>query len=183
MPIEEQLENDADDPIYSSAIPGPRYGQKLTILDRNVTKIAFLLRKYGNPPGQLYLGIYRVSDDGLIVEKLWGDSKDVPGANTWIEVDSPTYVNEEVRMCARITSGNASDHIKIRYRAADVKAGEVCARWQTAAWNDIATRDTAYKYTYEEGAAGWSGKIAGVTNPAKVTRVDVANIAKVMGVA
>jgi len=32
-------------------------------------------------------------------------------------------------------------------------------------------------------AAGWSGKVLGVTNPAKVMGVDVANIAKVHGVA
>lgn len=30
--------------------------------------------------------------------------------------------------------------------------------------------------------AGWTGKISGVTNPAKVMGVDVANIAKVKGV-
>ena len=30
---------------------------------------------------------------------------------------------------------------------------------------------------------GWTGKIAGVTNPAKIMGVDVANIAKVKGVA
>ncbi|GAI27798.1 unnamed protein product, partial [marine sediment metagenome] len=32
-------------------------------------------------------------------------------------------------------------------------------------------------------AAGWTGKISGVTNPAKIMGVDVANIAKVKGVA
>lgn len=33
------------------------------------------------------------------------------------------------------------------------------------------------------GAGGWTGKISGVTNPAKIMGVDVANIAKVKGVA
>lgn len=37
--------------------------------------------------------------------------------------------------------------------------------------------------TYEAAAAGWSGKVSGVTDPAKVMGVDVANIAKVKGVA
>jgi len=32
------------------------------------------------------------------------------------------------------------------------------------------------------GVAGWTGKISGVTNPAKIMGVDVANIAKVKGV-
>jgi len=32
------------------------------------------------------------------------------------------------------------------------------------------------------GPAGWTGKISGVTNPAKIMGVDVANIAKVKGV-
>jgi len=35
----------------------------------------------------------------------------------------------------------------------------------------------------EEVAVGWTGKVSGVTNPAKVMEVDVANIAKVHGVA
>lgn len=33
------------------------------------------------------------------------------------------------------------------------------------------------------GVVGWTGKISGVTNPAKIMGVDVANIAKVKGVA
>lgn len=36
---------------------------------------------------------------------------------------------------------------------------------------------------YITAAAGWTGKISGVTNPAKVMGIDVANIAKVKGVA
>ena len=34
----------------------------------------------------------------------------------------------------------------------------------------------------EEAPVGWTGKISGVTNPAKIMGVDVANIAKVKGV-
>ncbi len=36
---------------------------------------------------------------------------------------------------------------------------------------------------YTPAPPGWSGKISGVTNPAKVMGVDKANIAKVKGVA
>jgi len=36
---------------------------------------------------------------------------------------------------------------------------------------------------FKEGVPGWSGKISGVTNPAKVAGVDKANIAKVKGIA
>ena len=44
---------------------------------------------------------------------------------------------------------------------------------------------TSVSYLWGDGAeaAGWSGKISGVTNPAKVMGVDVANIAKVKGIA
>lgn len=150
MAVEEQLENDADDPIYGTAVPGPRYGQKLTISERIVTNLSLLLRKYGSPSGDLYLGIYKVSDDSLIIEKLWGTSKSVPETDTWIEVafDNPVNINEEVRIVARVTFGNSTKHLKIRYKNSDVKANEMQTRWQSDFWNDIATRDTAYKYTY-----------------------------------
>ncbi len=41
----------------------------------------------------------------------------------------------------------------------------------------------APKLVIQHGVAGWTGKISGVTNPAKIMGVDVANIAKVKGVA
>ena len=33
----------------------------------------------------------------------------------------------------------------------------------------------------EQALSGWTGKIAGITNPAKINGVTVANITKVMG--
>lgn len=54
--------------------------------------------------------------------------------------------------------------------------------------NDEATYSTAYPTGAVSlggyiSVAGWTGKISGVTNPAKIMGVDVANIAKVKGVA
>lgn len=45
------------------------------------------------------------------------------------------------------------------------------------------TLDYSIYCNYTEAVAGWTGKISGVTNPAKVMGVAVANIAKVKGVA
>lgn len=72
------------------------------------------------------------------------------------------------------------------YRDAD--AG-VDRWWQSlayGAWPDpIGASDRTGKYsiycTYEV-VVGWTGKISGVVNPAKIMGVDVANIAKVKGV-
>lgn len=54
-----------------------------------------------------------------------------------------------------------------------------------AVWSAGSTEDTGAQWnmrvTYT--AAGWTGKISGVTNPAKIMEVDVANIATIKGVA
>ncbi|GAH88175.1 unnamed protein product, partial [marine sediment metagenome] len=48
---------------------------------------------------------------------------------------------------------------------------------------DITTADYSIYLNYPFVPAGWTGKISGVTNPAKIMGVPVANIAKVKGVA
>jgi hypothetical protein len=45
------------------------------------------------------------------------------------------------------------------------------------------TNKHAFAVALKPAASGWTGKIAGVTNPAKIMGVSVANIAKVKGVA
>lgn len=45
------------------------------------------------------------------------------------------------------------------------------------------TRDgRLHEFDFEVVAAGWTGIVTGVTNPGKIYGIDVANIAKVMGV-
>jgi len=63
-----------------------------------------------------------------------------------------------------------SDHELTRYR--------IFAAIEDASWDE-----PKLLIIYETEAGGWTGKISGVTNPAKVMGVDVANIVKVKGVA
>jgi len=53
--------------------------------------------------------------------------------------------------------------------------------WESAP--EGTTRDYSIYCDYSEAPPGWTGKISGVVNPAKVMGVPVANIAKVKGVA
>lgn len=55
--------------------------------------------------------------------------------------------------------------------------------WGALGRDDDSTKGAKLHIEYTEVGGGWTGKISGVTNPAKVMGVDVANIAKVKGVA
>ena len=53
--------------------------------------------------------------------------------------------------------------------------------WTAAAQFPI--RDNSIYVDYDEPVLGWTGKISGITNPAKIMGIDVADIAKVKGIA
>ena len=65
---------------------------------------------------------------------------------------------------------------------ADIRSSQNIAQVE---WQDpslIKSFQTLAQVEWEEGAAGWTGKICGITNPAKINGVAVADIASVMGV-
>jgi len=147
---EEQTQNNAESSIHSAA--QHRAGQRLTIPNRKVTKLAFLIRRGGSPTGNITYEIRRVSDDSLIVSKVWGDAGALPTINTWVEVtfDTPPTINEEVRICFYYPGGNASNCIFFRYQNTNVKAGEYLTLWLSPSWIAYSTLDDAYRYKYYE---------------------------------
>lgn len=184
MPTEEQTEHNTGLKMYSTN--APYVGQRLVISDREVAKLGFWLSKLGSPAGDVSLRILKVSDDGgVILSKVWGDAGDLSTEPIYKEVtfDTPATINEEVRIAVHHIGGSISHCVKVDAQNSDVKADEWLTRGGPGSWSDVGTYDFAYIYTYEEPAVGWMGKISGVTNPAKIMGVDVADIAKVHGVA
>lgn len=181
MPVEEQTEHNFGWGLNSTSYT--RGGQRLTISDRQVTKLGFWLKKINSPTGDVTFTIRKVSDDSLICSKVWGQAEDLTTDPVYeeIEFDSPQVINEEVRILAEFLGGNTNDQVEIRLQLGDVKADECWTRYD-GSWSDK-DYDCAYIYTYNGAPVGWTGKVSGVTNPAKVMEVDVANIAKVHGVA
>ena len=156
--VEEQLENDTD--ISVKGTNAPTCGQRLTIPNRQVLKLAFFIKKVGSPTGDVTFTIRKVSDKSLVASKVWGTAPDVPTDLTWLEAtfETPPTVNEEVRLLIEHTGYTDTNYLNSRLQASDVKADEMWTRGSVLAPNDMATWDFVYKYTYYvEGPAGGGG--------------------------
>lgn len=164
MAVEQQTVNNTD--MLLAVTWRKRIGQRLTISDRTVTKLAFLLRKFGPVTGDLTFTIRKVSDDAVIVSKVWGDASALQGTDTWEEAvfDAPTYINEEVRISAEFGGFDGAKHIVFRYQNTSVKAGELMTYYPASSWVDNASWEAAYRYTYgvvelEDKSAGMAAKM------------------------
>jgi len=164
MAVEEQTTNNTD--MLLATTWRKRIGQKLTISDRTVTKLAFLLKKVGAVTGDLTYTIRKVSDDSIIVSKVWGDASALQTSLTWEEAtfDAPTYVNEAVYIAAEFGELDGDKHIVFRYQNTNVKADELMAYYPSDSWTENATWDAAYRYTYgvvelENKSAGMAAKM------------------------
>ena len=148
--VEEQTQHDAD--IVVGYPNYERSGQRLTIPDRKIIKLAFLMKKWGSPIGLLYFEIRRIAANELIYSQLVGDASSLPETPEWIEkaLETPQTISEEVRIVAYITNGTDADYGRIRAIESDVKANEILTRWITSAWDETLTYDCAYRYTYRE---------------------------------
>lgn len=155
MATEEQTALDGYATMYGDIFD--RMGQRLTISNRNVSKLSFPLCKSGSPAGNLYFRIRKVSDDSIILSKLWGACNSLNPFITWeeVEFDSPTTINEEVRILVERV-GASGDPVLYYMQGSDIKADEYFAIHQTGGdYGDCAPwtgYDGAYKYTYEEAA-------------------------------
>ena len=124
------------------------YGQRLTITNRVVTKLSMPFADNGSG-GNLILGIRKVSDNSLIMEKVWGTVSslvDYP-AYEWAEVtfDTPTLINEEVRIYGRTSSSGGG--CIVYYLDADTKASESQTKY-FGSWAEDDTHEAPYIYTY-----------------------------------
>lgn len=145
---EEQTQHDYDAWLYSGYVT--REGQKLTIHNREVTKLGFWLTKEGNPTGNVTFVIRKVSDSSIINSKIWGDAADLPTEVTYeeVEFDTPVTINEEVRILCEFSGGDVPNYVIQRYQHSDVKANEVRTYWFASAWNDRDIYDGTYRYTF-----------------------------------
>jgi len=157
MSVEEQLLSETEATLYSGSII--RAGQRLTIPNRTVTKLAFPIFKAASPSGDVTFVIRKVSDSSIIVSKVWGNASALPTVVTWEEVtfDTPASINEEVYI---LVEYSGASNVKLRYYySSDIKADEYHVAY-VSSWIDYLNYDAAYKYTY--GAAtssrGWWSK-------------------------
>lgn len=150
---------------------GPfRAGQKLTISNRMVSKLAF--KAYLNilsPIGNVTFTIRKVSDDSIMASKVWGDAADFGANQVWREVtfDSAVQVNEEVRILCEYAGTGNGDYIRIFFSTDDVKADEYYTRWITDYTEDQVGWDATYSYTF----TGGSGSSPTVTTQATTSTI------------
>jgi len=134
--------------------PRIRGGQRLTISSRIVSKLAFVLSKYGSPSADVTFEIRKVSDNSLIMSKVWGSAADLQASGSEqleeVEFNTPTFINEEVRICVLYSADISNFRVELHYQNTDVKASELLAYQNTegGAWTDIVEYDAAYRYTY-----------------------------------
>jgi len=146
---EEQTAYTQNEGMYASL--RIREGQRLTISNRRVPELSFRLAKMGSPTGDVTFAIRKVSDDSIIVSKVWGDASALPpGASTWPEVtfDSPVLINEEVRLSCEFSGGDSSNCIQTYLNIPSVKEDEFLVLY-VSFWEDRPTEDICYRYTYE----------------------------------
>lgn len=151
MPVEytvEQTEQNSSAPQYVTS--NYRMGQRLTIANRRVTKLAFMLKKMGSPTGDIVFTIRKVTDDTIIASQVWGDAADLPTEIDWCEAefDTPPTVDEEVRILCEPAGGDGTNYLLHYFNTSDVKGDENMCRLTNATYDDFSTYDDAYRYKY-----------------------------------
>lgn len=153
MPVEEQTQEDAQRRMYAGS--WQREGQRLTIPNRQVTKLAFILNRESSGIAEPVTFTIRKVDGTLIVSKVWGNQIDLPETPTLeeVEFDTPPTINEEVRIGVEFPYGSSTQVVAIRTKLSDVKADEYHCEAPNSVYTERTTWDCAYRYTYEEPAA------------------------------
>lgn len=153
MPVEEQTQYDRDYVLYSGVVR--KNGQKLTIVNRKLTKLAFYVKRTGLPSGNVHYAIRRTSDDNLIIDEIVCTADEIGTVYEWKEHEwtTPPTINEEVRIYAYVEGGTSGNSIDSCYQDTDVKGGEYRTGSYATTWFDREGEDTTYRYTYGEEAA------------------------------
>jgi len=147
--IESQITANSTDSLGASGYS--KAGQRRTISNSVVSSLGFILSKTGSPTGDITLGIRKVSDNSVIVSKVWGDASLLTTTPTWIEATfaTPTLINQEVRIYCQY---GGTGTVNVRYQNTDIKANEKYCKW-TSSWSYETVLDIAYFYIYEAGSA------------------------------
>ena len=173
MATEEQIAYDGNKEVNNSgaAYCYSRAGQRLTISNRYVSTLSFVIHKLlGSPTGNVNFVIRKVSDDSIVAQKSYGDASTITsGTPAWYTVtfDSPAYINGEVRLLLEVAGGNWTNSLAMSFNSTDVKASEVETSAITTSYVDVSHDEGAYKYTYYEG----SSEAASITTQA-VSAID-----------
>lgn len=151
MAIEEQTQYDAWCASFFLETR-TRLGQRLTVSNRIISKLAFVLEREGaGGSGSISFVIRRVSDDIIIATKVWGLVASIPTDPTWLDVTfaSPMLVNAEVRLLAEYPDAYYLEYSNIRFysKGSDVKPNEHYTNYQDDVW-EAQPWDAAYRYTY-----------------------------------
>lgn len=129
-----------------------RMGQRLYIKGRWIKSLSFPLVNPGAWTGAVTFTVRKVSDNSVIVSKLWGDAGDISDEIAWYEVifDDLTWIDEEVRVLTEYAAPSGDDYIKQGY-SDTAKGTEKRTAWSSfgEAWTDQADKAAAYSYDYE----------------------------------
>lgn len=153
QPVEEELteEQTEYDEYFDFDAMNVGAGFKVTIPDRTMTKLAFKLKKTGNPAGTNVTFYIRATDDDEILASKTFPISSIDTSPGWCEVtfDSPVTVNEEVHIYCEHTGSTGSNYISLLYNSYSVKANEyfmgVDADAGVLYWKRW---DCAYRYKY-----------------------------------
>ena len=150
MPTEEQPIYNPYAYYYLASGIDIRAGQKLTIPNRIITKLAFMLCKVNSPTGDVTFTIRKVSDDSIINSKIWGNASVLPDYPSYqyqeVTFDTPVLINQEVRILCEFSGGNVSNAIGLNYCSSTVKPNE-CFTYYKTNYSDVGY-DAVYVYTY-----------------------------------
>ncbi len=149
MPQEKQTSWDDSRRLYSGGIIG--FGQWLTIANRKVSKLHFLLYKGGTVTGDVYFKIYRASDSTELWSGYLCDASELGVGVNWhgLAVDPALPLDEEVIIAVHFQGGHAGAFVGVYYDSTGPKADENSVEsndlvnWPERTW------DTSYKYDYE----------------------------------
>lgn len=168
MPTEEQTQWNTSGVVSAGSYGAQRRGQRLTIPNRRVTHLSFIVWRYthyGSHPNYYtyWFQIIRVSDGAVIASTPTQYQFLLPASPTWIThpLSAPVVINEEVRICVYATLAIGGQfYISAAFQNSDIKPGGSYSHQSdgSAVWTDYPAMDMAYKYTYELGAPGVSTK-------------------------
>ena len=116
----------------------------------NISRVSFLLSKYGSPTGTAYIRIRRDSDDAILATIAEIDvATEITDTKTWYDfdcdVDNPTEQN--LMFSVEYEGGGGSDFIRVYYTNTDVLADAVHFHYLTV-WIIDNDEDFAIKIYY-----------------------------------
>ncbi|MBA7523142.1 hypothetical protein ES705_15265 [subsurface metagenome] len=150
--VEEQILHNTYGGLYLGGIEWA--GQRFWLPpNRKIATLAFVLCKFGNPPGVITFTIREYPTNIPLLSKVWGNASDVPSTYPpveWqeVEFDTPQLIDTLVEMIVEYSEGDGGNCIAIASQGGgSVKPDEEFYR---AVEGVDPTSDAAYRYKYYE---------------------------------